>query len=358
MFAVQLFVARSSGLKVKSVEVMHINRDCRHPDLSNLFTRVNVTNNAEAIQSRIPGQLHRMTEALAGTLPTVEVGDHCNAPEECPFKSRCWPESSKHHVSTLYRLGNRAKSLIAAGIETIHAVPLDCKLSSVAARQVRSVKADRIIVEDGLRDALEAIVFPVAFLDFETIAPPVPIWNDCAPYEATAVQMSCHVLDEQGNLKHFEFLAAGTNDPRPAVAEAVVHACQGAQTVLVYNASFERGCIERMANAVPSCRTELLAVAARLVDLLPIIRNNVHHPDFGGSFSIKRVLPALVPDLGYDDLDIAEGAMAPGDSGETTIELRSIFTTRASEAASSAACLLQAGHLRDGEAARSALRRS
>ena len=31
---------------------------------------------------------------------------------------------------------------------------------------------------------------------------------------------------------------------------------------------------------------------------------------FGGSFSIKKVLPALVPDLGYDDLPIAEGETA------------------------------------------------
>jgi predicted RecB family nuclease len=308
--AVQLHVLRATGVDVTKVEVMHINRECRYPDLSNLFTRVDVTAEAEAIQVRIPRQLHRMTEALAGTLPTVEVGDHCNAPHECPFMSRCRLALPAHHVSTLYRLGKRAKSLVAAGIETIHRMPPDCKLSPVAARQVRSVKADRIVVEDGLRDALEAIVFPVAFLDFETIAPPVPIWNGCAPYEATAVQMSCHVFDEQGNLEHFEYLAEGAGDPRTTVAEAVIRACRGAQTVLAYNASFERGCIERMANAVPSCRTELLAVAVRLVDLLPIVRNNVYHPDFGGSFSIKRVLPALVPSWGYDDLEIGDGATA------------------------------------------------
>ena len=308
--AIQLCIARSAGLNVKRVEVMHINRECPHPDLTNLFTRVDVACEATALQDCIPEQIQRMQDALAGDLQTVEVGDHCNAPNECPFKSRCWSPLPKHHVSTLYRLGKRAKSFMAAGIDTIQAVPRDYKLSQVAARQVRSVKADALIVEDGLRDALETIAFPVAFLDFETVAPPVPIWNGCAPYEATAVQMSCHVLDEQGNLEHYEYLAEGANDPRPTVAEAVVHACQGAQTVLAYNASFERGCIERMARGVPVCRTELLAVTARLVDLLPIIRNNVYHPDFGGSFSIKRVLPALVPSMGYDDLAIGDGATA------------------------------------------------
>ena len=51
-------------------------------------------------------------------------------------------------------------------------------------------------------------------------------------------------------------------------------------------------------------------IADRLVDLLPVVRNHVYHPDFGGSFSLKSVLPAMVPELSYDDLAISEGNMA------------------------------------------------
>ena len=40
------------------------------------------------------------------------------------------------------------------------------------------------------------------------------------------------------------------------------------------------------------------------------MRDHVYHPDFGGSFSIKKVLPALVPGLGYDDLEIQDGGTA------------------------------------------------
>ena len=36
----------------------------------------------------------------------------------------------------------------------------------------------------------------------------------------------------------------------------------------------------------------------------------MYHPEFRGSFSIKAVLPVLVPELGYDDLAIAEGMTA------------------------------------------------
>ena len=109
---------------------------------------------------------------------------------------------------------------------------------------------------------------------------------------------------------HHEFLAEGPSDPRPAIAQAVVSACAGARTVVAYNASFEKGRLLHLADNVPSLRTALLDVAHRLVDLLPIVRDHVYHPEFGGSFGLKSVAPALVPGLGYEDLDIGEGSAA------------------------------------------------
>ena len=44
--------------------------------------------------------------------------------------------------------------------------------------------------------------------------------------------------------------------------------------------------------------------------LLPLVREHVYHSEFRGSFSIKKVLPALVPDLSYDGLTISEGSAA------------------------------------------------
>jgi hypothetical protein len=54
----------------------------------------------------------------------------------------------------------------------------------------------------------------------------------------------------------------------------------------------------------------LSAVPERIEDLLPIVREHVYHPDFGGSFSLKSALPALVPGLGYDDLAVQDGDTA------------------------------------------------
>lgn len=46
--AVQAHVVRAAGLPVSRAEVMHLNRDCRHPDLSSLFVRADVTKGVKA----------------------------------------------------------------------------------------------------------------------------------------------------------------------------------------------------------------------------------------------------------------------------------------------------------------------
>jgi hypothetical protein len=308
--AIQLHVLRQAGLEVTRAELMHLDRDCRFPDLSNLFVRDDLTAQAEAFLPSIPGHLARMKAALAGPLPVVEVGPHCDDPYECPFKARCWPEVDDDHVSHLYYANRVAATLRADGIELIRDIPEGTRLSEIQARQVRAVKSRKVVVEKGLGGALQALAPPVAYLDFETIAPAIPVWPGCGPYLSVPVQLSCHRLEAPGQLTHHQHLAEGPGDPRPALAEAVVAACAGARAVVAYNAPFERRCLEHLAEAVPGRRQALLEVAGRLVDLLPIVRDHVYHPDFGGSFSMKAVAPALVPGIDYAELEIAEGGTA------------------------------------------------
>jgi predicted RecB family nuclease len=314
--AVQLFAARAAGLDVRRAELMHLNRACAYPDLEDLFVRDDVTDEAEALLPAIPRQLRKMREALEGKLPDVEPGEQCSDPYDCPFAGRCHPELPEHHVSTLY--GIRAPRLAAlreAGCETIQDLPDGAKLTPIQRRQVRAVKAGRLLVEDGLADALAAIEPPIAFLDFETINPPVPVWDGCHPYEATPVQVSCHVVGARGRTEHHAHLAEPDGDPRPALAEAVVRACEGARTVVAYNAQFEAACLDRLAAAAPRLARPLRSIRSRLVDLLPIVRDHVYHPAFGGRFGLKAVAPALVRGGGYGDL-----AVADGDTASTLLE--------------------------------------
>jgi Domain of unknown function(DUF2779) len=308
--AVQMHVVRSAGLTVKRAEVMHLNRECRYPDLSNLFVRENVTSLVRSALHAVPKQVTSLMATLAGPLPEVPTGPHCSAPYACPFLERCWPPLPEDHVSTLYRIrATKVVKLLADGIKTLHDLPVDFAASGPALRQIRSIKAGEVIIERGLHRDLARLKPPIAFLDFETISPAVPVWPGCRPYEQVPVQFSCHVLGP-GALEHHEWLAEGPNDPREEFARKVISACAGAKTVVAYNAPFECRCIDALADSLPHLRADLKALSEQMQDLLPIVRDHVYHPDFGGSFSLKDVLPALVPGLGYDDLEIQDGSSA------------------------------------------------
>ncbi len=308
--AVQVHVLRRSGLAVERAEVMHLNPECRHPDLRNLFVREDVTPLVEGVLLGVPDEVAAQLRMLEGSLPQVPIGEHCTKPYDCPFLARCWPVLPEHHVSSLYRI-ERKKVLEyeASGYATIRDLPTDLELSVIHARQVKAVTAGRMVVEPGLAAALAQFSSPLAFLDFETVSLAIPRWNGCRPWQIVPVQFSCHV-EGRGGLSHHEWIAAGPADPRPALAAALVAACAGARKVVAYYASFERDCVRHLAEAVPQLARELKQIAAKLVDLLPVVRSNVYHPDFGGSFSIKNVLPALVPGLSYGDLEISEGETA------------------------------------------------
>ena len=78
---------------------------------------------------------------------------------------------------------------------------------------------------------------------------------------------------------------------------------------MVYS-GYEEGRIRALAKALPLFADELLALIPRVFDLLPLVRNHCYHPEFHGSFSIKTVLPVLIPSMSYEDLEINEGGLA------------------------------------------------
>jgi hypothetical protein len=89
----------------------------------------------------------------------------------------------------------------------------------------------------------------------------------------------------------------------------MITATRGAEKVATYS-PFEKTKIRGLQESVSELRPELEELEHKLIDLLPIVRENVYHPDFLGSFSLKYVLHPLVPELTYDDLVIVDGLVA------------------------------------------------
>lgn len=305
--AVQRFVLERAGLRVGRVEIMHLNRECQFPHLSNLFVRSDVTDRVELALPSISGEAKRQLKVLHGTCPNVPAGEHCHEPYECPFLPRCTPPLPKHHVSALHRIRRtKVAELVQRGCHTIFDLPDDLVLSAVTERQRKAVVAGRMIVEPGLGAALAALEPPVAYLDFETVALAIPVWKGCRPYDAVPVQFSVHFEDGQ----HHEWIADGPTDPREKLAVALVDALRGAKSIAAYNSPFERRCIEHLRDNVPRLTSALDGVIMRLVDVLPMVRDHVYHADFGGSFSLKAVAPAVLGSDSYTALDVANGGTA------------------------------------------------
>ena len=309
--ALQAYVLRKCGIQVSKLQLMHLNSDCTYPDLAHLFFTKDVTKDVAPLIDKVEEGIRAQVEVLSGYLPDIQIGAHCSTPRECAFASRCWADVPPHHVTTIYRMGaSKAFELVEEGFTTIHDLPSDFKLSATAERQRRSVVEDGLIVEPTLVEALTDFPSSIGFLDFETVAIAIPMWNGCHPYDAVPVQFSFTSMDPKGVFVHSEWLADGPDDPREAIAMALVDACRDVDKIAAYNAGFERMCVRHLANAVPFLSAELKQIEERLLNLLPVVRNHVYHPAFFGGFGLKQVLPVLTGERVYDALEIADGSSA------------------------------------------------
>jgi len=309
--AVQVHVLQESGVKITGATVMHLNKECHYPDLSNLFERTDVTAAVEPLLNKVGWEIDAQLQMLDGPLPDVPIGLHCHEPYECPFMQRCWPKDPEH-IMRLYNIGpKKGCDFLLTGVNRISDLPASQKLNVTQKRQVRAMKEGRLIVEATLAEALKPFNCKLGFLDFETIQRAVPVWPGMAPWEQAPAQFSYHEAngDGGGTYTHAEYLAEGPQDCRPELARRMVEATKSAEKVATYS-PFEKTKIRGLQKAVPELRPELEALEHKLIDLHPIIKDNVYHPDFLGSFSIKDVLHPLVPDLSYSDLVIVDGLVA------------------------------------------------
>ena len=145
----------------------------------------------------------------------------------------------------------------------------------------------------------------------------MPIWAGRRPYEQITVQFSVHQLSESRELLHHSFLDLSGDDPAGNFAEGLITNCGQNGPIFVYNQAFEATCVRKLADRFPNRSEALLAIVDRMVDLLPIARQHYYHPSQHGSWSIKAVLPAIAPDLSYDQLEgVADGAAAMEAYGE------------------------------------------
>ena len=314
--ALQVRVLRDAGISLRKCFVVYINRDfVRQGDIDphEFFVRQDVTDEVDDLLSSVEDNLDRMQEVIRlDDCPEVAIGPHCNNPYTCPLHDLCWPLLPDHNVFTLARIGAKAFKLVERGITAIRHLPESFNLSPTQQIQHQAVvTGEPHIDKAAITSFLKRLKYPLHYLDFETFAPAIPLFDGTGPFEAVPFQFSLHVQQAPGaEPRHHMFLADGTSDPRPAFIERLRAALGDQGSVVVYNAAFEKGVLSRCADLLPEFGPWVGSVKHRVVDLLtPFKSFSYYHPDQRGSASIKQVMPA-VTGRGYDELDIQEGATA------------------------------------------------
>jgi predicted RecB family nuclease len=314
--AFQVYVARKSGIKVNEAGIVHINKDYVRGDqldAAGLFTLSDQTAAIADELKQLPRLIKQQLRVLGGKAPTIAPSGHCHLPYSCEFWDRCTQDKPKDWIFHLPWLSaTRYEELCALGIDSIKAIPKTVTLSALQVRVRDVLRSKRPYIATTLRDPLSEVAGPVCYLDFETVAPAVPLWPGTRPFERIPFQWSLHRRDSNGQLHHSEFLADGTIDPRPAFAEALVKALRPHKhPVVVYNKGFEGSVIRALAGQFKDVSRHLSQIEKLLWDLLPVVRDHVYFAKFDGSFSIKSVAPVLSRDVRYDSLDgVAEGGAA------------------------------------------------
>jgi predicted RecB family nuclease len=314
--AVQYHVLRGAGVPIRWARLMHLNRDYVYSggdyDLKRLFTFTNLTRFVHKRRREVVAALKEMRRTLAAkSPPPISVGPQCSVPYACPFYDHCHGKEPDHSVAQLPRLGIEMREQFAAmGIIEIPNIPRDLDgLSTLQSRVVEAVRTATRFHNPAISRKLRKIKLPVHFLDFETFSPALPLYAGTRPYQIIPFQWSDHILNADGAVAHREFLHDEPTDPRRPFAERLLETLGTRGSIVVYGA-FEATRLRQLGEHFKALAPALQRVCKRIVDLLPLIRDHVYDPEFHGSFSLKSVLPALVPELGYDDLEISDGNLA------------------------------------------------
>lgn len=316
--AIQSYVARSAGVNLKSIALAHIDSSWIYPgdgDYQGLLKENDLT--AEAFsRSREVEEWIAEARSVADQSdePGVDIGEQCTSPFECGFIGYCSRNEPmpEHPVQWLPRISAaKARELASLGIHSMADIP-DAELNDIQRRVKEHTLSGSVYFDAaGAARDLAKHPLPAYFLDFETVQLAVPVWKGTRPYQQIPFQFSLHILSSEGELTHGEFLDLSGNDPSEAFAGALIANCGDSGPVFTYNAGFEKARIKELAERIPSMAADLTAIMDRVVDLLPIARERYYHPSQQGSWSIKKVLPALVPELRYEELDgVQDGGMA------------------------------------------------
>jgi hypothetical protein len=315
--AVQYYVLNGAGISIERFMLVHMNNKyvkSGNINLKKLFKQVNILAKAKAQTTELPYEIKAQKKILKmKSVPNIEIGAQCKSPYPCPFIAHCWSEVPSPSVMDLTHAGKKAWVWWNKGIRHLKDIPKSEGLSKSQSMQIDvAISGKPFVNVKGIRLFLKTLKYPLMHLDFETVNPAIPRFKDTKPFQALVFQYSLHIQNTVGaEAEHHEFIAPIGKDPRKPLLDKLLADTQGEGDILVYNIHFERSVLSDLAKTFPKHKKEIDQRISRLKDLMePFNERFYMDPAMNGLTSIKSVLPALVPELSYSDLEIKEGGTA------------------------------------------------
>jgi len=319
--SIQYYVLSGLSYNIVQASVIHIDNSYVRGDeleIEKLFSIVDVIDEVKILQPEIPDHLKMFQNILSDKKnePDVDIGKQCDDPYECDAKDYCWRHVPEYSIFDISRLTKDKKfSLYDEGILTFEQIEDIEDFSTAQQIQIVSELEQKVMMDTELiREFLDGLKRPLYYLDFETFQQAIPEWKGVKPYMQIPFQYSLHIEYENGELEHKEFLAKEGADPRYTLAKRLVNDIPDDVMVIAYNMGFEKGVIKKLAETYPEFSEHLMQIHQNMVDLMvPFQKKAYYVPSMRGSYSIKYVLPALVPEMAqaYTELeDVHNGGEA------------------------------------------------
>jgi len=315
----QIFVLESAGYDIRNILVIHVNKEYVRDgeiDPEELTATTDVTAEVRDNMGKTEG---RISVAL-DVMKQEEMPDP--SPRYLNMGSLSdWMDIYKNirNIDTysIYNLvapgKRRLGELEDMNIELIQDIPDDFNLTAKQQAQVQATKRDeRIINEEEIHEFLGDLTYPLYFLDYETAMSAIPPYDGSRPYQQIPFQYSLHTVESpEAEVQHTEYLHRNGENPVPDLLEKLRSDIGDHGSVIVWYQYFETKRNEEMGDMCPQYKDFLEDVNNRVVDLMDPFKNGWFvDKEFFGSASIKYVLPVVVPELSYKNLDIQEGGSA------------------------------------------------
>ena len=316
---IQTYVIQHSGIELKDVSIVYINNQYRRQgklNLKDLFGIESVYKQVLSLLPTIPNQINELKNVLNKTdTPNIDIGSHCTSPYNCDFREHCWKHVPSYSIFDISNLNLEKKfELYKKDILEFKDIPSTFHLSKNQKTQIECELEDKTIInKTELSKFLNDLKYPLYYLDFETFSTAIPIFNNTKPYQQLLFQYSLHVQKLiNGGVSHFEYIAnPDGNDPREELINQLINDCKTEGDILVYNISFEKGRLKELINIFPEYKDQIEKIIHRLKDLMiPFQKKWYYTKEMKGSYSIKKVLPALDNELTYNELQIQDGGLA------------------------------------------------